>query len=217
MELVSFLNCTGESILRSTRLSDDDYMLKFSPDNNYKLLAAKINDCLDVWDMLGLIDQTAHDLGPTYMDDKNTETIVSFLDGLQLARPPRKLTGGGRAVRGLGRVSKPSNANSQLTSSPLVLKCSLKPKPGPRGDQLRRPNHILGAKNAEINRDIKRAMDTRLSNNNNSLGSKQANSMPNKSVPIDKTVTSSILGSLSWVITPMTSLSTSSEHPTTPD
>ncbi|KAF3153346.1 hypothetical protein TWF569_002294 [Orbilia oligospora] len=222
MELVSFLNCTKKSILRSTRLSDDDYMLKFSPDNNYKLLAAKINDCLDVWDMLGLIDQTAHDLGPTYMDDKNTETIVSFPDGLQLARPPRKLTGGGRTVRGLGRVSKPSNANSQLTSSPLVLKCSLKPKPGPRSDQLRRSNHILGAKNAEINRDIKRAMGTRLSNNNNnnnnnSLGSKQANSMPNKSVPIDKTVTSSILGSLSWVITPMTSLSTSSEHPTTPD
>ncbi|KAF3084044.1 hypothetical protein TWF102_000481 [Orbilia oligospora] len=184
---------------------------------------SKINDCLDVWDMLGLIDQTAHDLGPTYMDDKNTETIVSFPDGLQLARPPRKLTGGGRTVRGLGRVSKPSNANSQLTSSPLVLKCSLKPKPGPRSDQLRRSNHILGAKNAEINRDIKRAMGTRLSNNNNnnnnnnSLGSKQANSMPNKSVPIDKTVTSSILGSLSWVITPMTSLSTSSEHPTTPD
>ncbi|KAF3282315.1 hypothetical protein TWF970_001725 [Orbilia oligospora] len=184
MELVSFLDCNKEKILESTLPSDDDYMLKFSPDS--KLLAAKINGCLQVWDILGLIDRTARDLRPTYMDDKNTETIVSFPDDLQLARPPKKLTSGGRAVRGLGRVSKPSNANSQLTSSLPVLKCSLKPKAGPRGDQLRQSNRTLGAKNAQINRDVKRATDTRLSNNN-SLGSKQANSIPDKSVPIDKT------------------------------
>ncbi|EGX48223.1 hypothetical protein AOL_s00080g348 [Orbilia oligospora ATCC 24927] len=214
MELVSFLDCNKEKILESTLPSDDDYMLKFSPDS--KLLAAKINGCLQVWDILGLIDRTARDLRPTYMDDKNTETIVSFPDDLQLARPPKKLTSGGRAVRGLGRVSKPSNANSQLTSSLPVLKCSLKPKAGPRGDQLRQSNRTLGAKNAQINRDVKRATDTRLSNNN-SLGSKQANSIPDKSVPIDKTVTNSILGSLSWVITPINSLSISLEHPTTPD
>ncbi|KAF3197085.1 hypothetical protein TWF679_003598 [Orbilia oligospora] len=215
MELVSFLDCTKKETSRSFRLSDDDCMLKFSPDS--KLLAVKINDCLHVWDILGLIDQTAHDPGPIYMDDKNTETIVSFPNDLQLARSPKKLTGGGRAVRGLGRVSKPSNANSQLTSSPPILKCSLKPKPGPKSDQLKRSNRILVAKNAQINRDIKRATDTRLSNNNNSLGSKQANSMPNKSIPIEKTVTSSILGSLSWVITPITSPSISLEHPMTPD